>query len=111
MRVLAKQSEGHAGTRGSSAGSTGLPVSEPWANFTSATDMTTTQQIVRCLKRDMGGDLLAGASYAERVARNAACNPWSPAEDAGNYAEAAMILRQEHERREQLAVIERLYHD
>ena len=60
--------------------------------------MTTTSEIVRCLKYDMEGDLLAGARYAERIAANAGLNPWQ--DDAGfyhNYAEAARLLRKEHQ--------------
>jgi len=52
-----------------------------------------TPEIVRCLKRDMDGDLLAGARYAERIAAGAALNPWADPEMAGNYADAAKILR------------------
>ena len=52
-----------------------------------------TPEIVRCLKRDMDGDLLAGARYAERIAAGAALNPWADPEMAGNYAAAAKILR------------------
>jgi hypothetical protein len=70
--------------------------------------MTTPQQIVRCLKRDMSGDLLAGARYAEKISRSAAMNPWSPAEDSPNYAEAARILRTEHEDRERQRALDRL---
>ena len=60
--------------------------------------MATTHEIVRCLKLDYDGDLLAGARYAERISANAALNPWASAEDAGNYAEAAKTLRNEHEK-------------
>jgi len=56
-----------------------------------------TPQIVRCLKSDMGGDLLAGARYAERIAFTSALNPWADPETAGNYAAAAQILRNEYE--------------
>ena len=52
-----------------------------------------TPQIVRCLKHDMDGDLLAGARYAERIAAGAALNPWADPEMTGNYAAAANILR------------------
>ena len=52
-----------------------------------------TPEIVRCLKRDMDGDLLAGARYAERIAAGAALNPWANPEMAGNYTAAAKILR------------------
>ena len=52
-----------------------------------------TPEIVRCLNRDMDGDLLAGARYAERIAAGAALNPWADPEMADNYAAAAKILR------------------
>jgi hypothetical protein len=60
--------------------------------------MATIHEIVRCLKLDYDGDLLAGARYAERISANAALNPWAPAEDAGHYAEAAKILTNEYEK-------------
>lgn len=71
--------------------------------------MTTPEQIVRCLKRDMSGDLLAGARYAERIAAAASMNPWSPAEDSANYAEAATRLRAEHAESERRSALEALY--
>lgn len=56
--------------------------------------MTNPQTIVRCVKSDIG-DLTKGAEYCERVARNAAMNPWSDPADAHNYSVAASLLRQE----------------
>jgi hypothetical protein len=61
-----------------------------------------TPQIVRCLRHDLDGDLLAGARYAERIAAAAALNPWADPEMAGNYAAAAQILRNEHEQHEDI---------
>jgi len=71
--------------------------------------MTTPEQIVRCLKRDMDGDLLAGARYADRIAAAATANPWSQAEDSVNYAEAARRLRAEHAEEERRLTLEALY--
>lgn len=59
--------------------------------------MTTPNQIVRCIKRDMSGDLAAGARYCEEIAANARMNPWASPEDASNYTEAAKLLRREIE--------------
>ena len=58
--------------------------------------MTTPETIVRCVKADIG-DLEAGAAYCERIARNAALNPWAEPSDADSYAEAARRLRHEAE--------------
>lgn len=57
--------------------------------------MTTPAQIIRCLRRDMAGDLVAAARYAERIAANARLNPWAEPGDADSYAEAARRLRHE----------------
>ena len=62
--------------------------------------MTTPETIVRCIKFDFGGDLNAGADYCERIARNAAMNPWADASDTYSYAEAARRLRHEAEQEE-----------
>ncbi|HXJ55420.1 MAG TPA: hypothetical protein VNU68_02035 [Verrucomicrobiae bacterium] len=68
-------------------------------------------QIVRCLKTDMSGDLLAGAAYAERISRAASMNPWSPPGDSHAYAEAARVLRSEHEERERQRATDRMYNE
>jgi len=52
----------------------------------------TPQQIVRCLKRDLDGDLDAGIRYAERIA-NYSTQP----EMVSSYGEAARILKREKE--------------
>lgn len=52
----------------------------------------TPQQIVRCLKRDLDGDLDAGIRYAERIA-NYSTQP----EMVASYGEAARILKREKE--------------
>lgn len=57
----------------------------------------------------MSGDLLSGASYAESISRNASMNPWCPAEDTFNYAEAARMLRAEHENKQRERALEALY--
>ena len=57
--------------------------------------MTTPTEIVRCIKRDMDGNLLAGAKYCEEIAANARMNPWAAPEDAHNYSTAASLLRQQ----------------
>ena len=64
--------------------------------------MTTPEQIIRCIKSDMDGDLIAGADYCERISRNASMNPWAEAGDAHNYAEAARRLRDEHAEQQRL---------
>lgn len=51
-------------------------------------------EIVRCLKRDMSGDLECCARYAEKFSKS------STYDQAHNYATAAMILREEIARRE-----------
>lgn len=55
----------------------------------------TPQQIVRCLKRDLDGDLDAGIRYAERIA-NYSTQP----EMVASYGEAARILKREKEKHE-----------
>lgn len=73
--------------------------------------MTTPETIVRCLKRDLCGDLLAGARYAERIAFAASMNPWAPAGDAEAYREAALRLRTEHEDKLRAQAVLRMYGD
>jgi hypothetical protein len=62
--------------------------------------MATVTEIIRCLKKDMAGDLLAGAEYADRVSANAARNPWACPGDAENYREAAAKLLTEYQLKE-----------
>lgn len=50
----------------------------------------TPQQIVRCLKRDLDGDLEAGIRYAERIA-NYSTQP----EMVASYGEAAKLFVQD----------------
>jgi len=52
--------------------------------------------IIRCLKRDFDGDLVAAYRYAERIAWNARNNIFAFPGDAEAYAEAARRLRAEH---------------
>ncbi len=57
--------------------------------------MSSTAQIVRCIRSDFGTspkELRAGAAYCQQISRNAQYNPWAPPEDAGNYLEAARKL-------------------
>ena len=59
--------------------------------------LTTPAEIVRCLKHDLGGDLAAGAAYAERIAAGARLNPFAEPGMAENCAEAGRRLRAEIE--------------
>lgn len=56
--------------------------------------MTTPEQIVRCLKSDIG-NLPAAIDYAEKISAGFRLNPWAEPGDAENYAEAARRLRAE----------------
>lgn len=51
-------------------------------------------QIVRCLLRDLDGDIAAGCRYAEQVANMAERNPRGCPGDANAYREAARRLRE-----------------
>lgn len=51
-------------------------------------------QIVRCLLRDLDGDLEAKARYADQIANAAERNPWACPGDAQAYREAARRLRE-----------------
>lgn len=52
------------------------------------------EQIIRCLKSDIG-DLRVAANYAQQISQGAARNPWADPAMAPNYAEAARRLRME----------------
>lgn len=58
--------------------------------------IATPQQIVRCVKSDIG-NLKSGAEYCERIALGSAMNPWSEPQMSANYSEAARLLRAESE--------------
>jgi hypothetical protein len=51
-------------------------------------------QIVRCLLRDMDGDLEAGSQYADQISDAAERNPWARPGDAQAYREAARRLHE-----------------
>ncbi len=53
-------------------------------------------EIIRCLKRDFDGDLVAAYQYAERIALNARNNIFAFPGDAEAYTEAARRLQAEH---------------
>lgn len=58
--------------------------------------MITSQQIVRCIRRDYGvsaADLRAGVAYCEQISRNANYNGNST--DAAAYSGAATMLAQQ----------------
>jgi len=83
--------------------------------------MTNKQQIqvhdrLLILKRDFGGDLLAAATYCDRVAEQSRLNIFSDPLDYYSYNECAMRLRAEHEqklaeRRAVLSLADRGYSD
>ena len=50
-------------------------------------------QIVRCLLRDLDGDIEAGARYADQIANTAERDSWACPGDAHAYREAARRLR------------------
>ena len=54
-------------------------------------------EIIRCLKHDLGGGLAAGADYADRIVAGARRNPSAEPGMAENHAEAARRLRAEIE--------------
>lgn len=57
--------------------------------------MTTSHQIVRCIKSDFGTSIQAlksGAAYCAGIAASSALNPWSESSMSPAYADAARLL-------------------